>query len=161
MFACSDKPLEERDIVAAVDSPEGYSAVDISAFESNIGAKSEIKKVFRNQDKTVIYTVTQGGYNGEVELVVLLEGVEISDIKALNIKETENIGTKAFNEAYLSQFTDIDVSEGVTLAGASRPSEGIDIIYVTGATYTSNAVINAINAIIVWYGKNSQALQTV
>lgn len=158
LFACKTEPvIDDEGIISAVDTPEGYFAVDISAFVQNDGG-TQIKKVFKKQNKIVINTVTEGGYNGAVELVILLEQYKISDIKALNIKETEGIGTKALSANFLSQFNNLDISTSKELAGGSRPSDDTDIVYVTGATYTSNAVISAVNAVIVWYDKNSAAL---
>lgn len=159
LFACKAKPIiDDEGIISAVDMPEGYSAVDISAFIQNDDGGTQIKKVFKKQNKIVINTVTEGGYNGEVELVILLEQYKVSDIKALNIKETEGIGTKALSANFLSQFDNLDISTSEELAGGSRPSGDTDIVYVTGATYTSNAVIRGINSVIVWYNKNSAAL---
>lgn len=153
-----DLLADDADIISVVDAAEGYVSVDILAFADNDSKGTEIKKVYKNQNKLVINTMTQGGYNGAVELVILLDEYKISDIKAINIKETEGIGTKAFKENFLSQFKALDISKSHKLAGGGRPSQSTDIIYVTGATYTSNTVIAAINAIIEWYEKNSAAL---
>ncbi len=159
LFACKSPPVtNDNDIISQVDDVEGYSAVDISAYTENDNGGTQIKKLFKKQNKLVLNTLTQGGYNGAIELVILLEDYKISDIKALNIKETEDIGTKALSSNFLSQFKNLDISTSPELVGGSRPSEDTDIVYVTGATYTSNAVISAANALIRWYEKNSNAL---
>jgi len=75
------------------------------------------------------YEVTAEGYGGPVRLKVNIENDEITDIEVLEQNETENLGDEAIDEMIEkiidNQSTDVDVK--------------------SGATVSSNAVIDAVN----------------
>jgi len=147
-FGCGGN---DSDIISLVDDPEGYSKVELSEKELTCYSLGNIVKVYRNGEKYVIDVIGKNGYAGDVEIVVLIENGVISKIKPLKHNETEGKGTRAFDESYLNQFLLKDIKDADVLTGGGKPSDGIDILFVTEATYTSNAVLNAVNTLIVWY----------
>lgn len=76
------------------------------------------------------YTGSAQGFGGVIEVTVTVDKNAITDVKAEGLQETEGIGTNA-----LEQLPSKIVEEN---------SADIDII--TGATYSSNALISAVNA---------------
>ena len=86
-----------------------------------------------------------------MEIAFLIMDDEIKAMKGYKIKETKGYGTRAFEENYLNQFIGINLKGKEQLRGGSKPSQDIDIIYVTGATRTSKAVVIAFNILIEYY----------
>jgi urocanate reductase len=76
-----------------------------------------------------MYSTSAEGYGGEIELNITIADDVIEEIEVVSHEETEGIGDEAINEI-------IDQAIG------QQSTEGIDV--VSGATVTSNAVIEAI-----------------
>lgn len=90
------------------------------------------------------------GYGGDIELVVGIDlAGNITGISFLELNETVGLGMEAADEEFISQF----IGKGVypftyTKTGASTDSE-IDAI--SGATITTSAVTDAVNAALCLY----------
>ena len=76
------------------------------------------------------YTASAMGYNGAVEMKVTFSDTAVTAIEAVSSLETESVGTPA-----------IDILEKDIVAANGTGVDG-----VSGATFTSNAVRNAVNA---------------
>lgn len=120
-------------------------------FESvEIGAGDEIIKEIhagKSNGKLVgyNYTVMPKGYGGLIEIVagISKEG-KLMAIKIIKHTETPGLGAKAGDEAFLSQFREKAVRKlTVTKSDAANDSE---IQAISGATITSNAVAQGVNA---------------
>ena len=97
----------------------------------------------------VVKSTSKDGYGGAITVAVGIsaEGT-VTGIDYLAIEETPGLGMKATEEAFRSQFKDKNVEAfQVTKTGAAAEDE-IDAI--SGATFTSEAVTNAVNAAIVF-----------
>ncbi|MBR4719214.1 MAG: RnfABCDGE type electron transport complex subunit G [Lachnospiraceae bacterium] len=93
----------------------------------------------------VLSVTTSEGYGGDIRISMgvgndgILKGIEI-----LSISETAGLGMKADTDEFKSQFTDKNVSKfSYTKTGATADYE-IDAL--SGATITTNAMVNAVNA---------------
>ena len=75
------------------------------------------------------YTGTASGYNGEVELAVTFSDTAVTAVELVSSKETQYVGDVAFEP----MFADIVEANG----------SGVDT--VSGATFTSAAIRNAVN----------------
>ncbi|MBQ2747648.1 MAG: FMN-binding protein, partial [Firmicutes bacterium] len=85
-----------------------------------------------------VVTASVGGYGGQVQSMVGINSAgEITGLQVMNHAETAGLGTKAFEEAYLSQFWGATSTDGADVIG--------------GATYSSKAIIGAIDATILQY----------
>ena len=77
-----------------------------------------------------------------------MEGT-VTGVEILSISETAGLGMRAAEEEFKGQFRNKAVDQfAVTKAGASAENE-IDAI--SGATFTSSAVTNGVNAGICFY----------
>lgn len=95
----------------------------------------------------VISSTSNDGYGGAITISVGItnDGL-VNGIEFLTIAETAGLGDKAKDPKFMEQYAGKQVeSFSVTKAGASADNE-IDAI--SGATITSNAVTNAVNAAI-------------
>ena len=76
------------------------------------------------------YTGTGSGYGGDIEVEVTVEGGEITGIEVLSHSETDGIADGGF--------------EGITeQVKENQGTDGVEV--VSGATETSNGMIEAIN----------------
>lgn len=76
------------------------------------------------------FTGVGEGHEGDVELEVVVEGGAITEINILDSSETQGISDPAFDE----------------VPAAIIEANSTDVDTVSGATYTSNAIIEAVNS---------------
>lgn len=99
---------------------------------------------------TIGYAVTvtdSEGYGGDIQVVVgILNDGTVSGVSILSISETAGLGMKANDDSFLGQFAGKAVEKfSYTKSGAQADDE-IDAI--SGATITTNAMTNGVNAAI-------------
>lgn len=103
------------------------------------------------------YTVTPKGYGGLLEIIAgVSKDGKLMAVKILNHSETPGLGAKAAEESFISQFREKTVTRfSVTKAGAGGDNE---IQAISGATITSSAVAQGVNAALGYFGKyNSES----
>lgn len=92
------------------------------------------------------FTVTTSeGYGGDIQFAMgVRDDQTLNGISILSIGETAGLGMKADTDEFKSQFADKNVEEfQYTKSGATQDSE-IDAL--SGATITTNAMVNGVNA---------------
>lgn len=98
----------------------------------------------------VFTVISMEGYGGEIDVAmgITKEGV-LNGIEILSIGETAGLGMKADTPEFKEQFKDKQVSQfSYTKSGASQEYE-IDAL--SGATITTNAMTNAVNAGLIYF----------
>lgn len=115
---------------------------------------NEAMKVYDKSSNVIGYVLTvtdHEGYGGDIQFAmgVKSDGT-VNGISFLTISETAGLGMKAAEEDFMKQFAGKNVkSFRYTKNGASADEE-IDAI--SGATITTNAVVNGVNAGIYYIG---------
>lgn len=145
---------------------EAYKAVfaDASSFEnvdlnveevkgvlSEKGYAATIHEVMSVSDasgKKIGYVLTitnHEGYGGDIQFAmgVRMDGT-LNGISFLSIAETAGLGMKAAEETFMKQFSDKNVENFQYTKNGATTDEEIDAI--SGATITTNAVVNGVNA---------------
>jgi len=126
--------------VAAVEAKLADNGYDVTV--------NEAMKVFDKDGNAAGYVLTvtdHEGYGGDIQFAmgVKLDGT-VNGISFLSISETAGLGMKAAEEDFMKQFANKNVeSFQYTKNGASADSV-VDAI--SGATITTNAVVNGVNA---------------
>jgi electron transport complex protein RnfG len=93
-------------------------------------------------------TVTPRGYGGTIELVAgITNGGKLSAIRILNHSETPGLGAKSVLPDFYEQFKDTDKITVVK----RKPETAGEIQAISGATITSNAVANGVNAALEYW----------
>lgn len=129
---------EHRKELDGILAENGYGAESIDEIMGALNADGE--------EIGYAFTVTSSeGYGGDIQFAM---GVEddgtVKGISILSISETAGLGMKADTEDFRDQFRDRKVQSFVyTKEGAAAENE-IDAI--SGATITTNAVTNGVNA---------------
>lgn len=141
---------------ASFEKDESFDAEIASAFLLDQGRTgADIDEVLFAKDSAgallgyVITVTDHEGYGGDIQfsMGVTMDGV-LNGISLLSISETAGLGMEA-GEVLVPQFSEKQVEEFTyTNAGAVSDSE-IDAI--SGATITTKAVVNGVNAGLVYY----------
>lgn len=137
---------------------EAFDATDAGSVLESAGIKAEdvtIEEVMTamKDGKAAGYVMTvtdHEGYGGDIKLAIGIQADgTVNGISFLSISETAGLGMKAKEAAFYEQFAGKKVEQFTyTKSGASAENE-IDAL--TGATITTNAVTNAVNAGICYF----------
>ncbi len=121
---------------------------------------NNINKAYNSSHELIGYNIevsTSAGYKDGIRFVYgySLEG-SIQGIAFLSISETAGLGMKAQEPEFLDQFLNKQVASFLVTKTGATTDEQIDAI--SGATITSRAVTNAVNAGIKFVTDNSTEL---
>ena len=116
----------------------GYGAQEIDKMVKAVDADG-------NQLGFVVTVTTSEGYGGDIQFTMgVADDGTLNGISILSISETAGLGMKADTEEFKGQFAGKNVEEfQYTKNGASADNE-IDAL--SGATITTNAMTNGVNA---------------
>lgn len=142
----------DNEISAAVDALEG------EVYGTDFG-KSYINEVVVGTDNAgnvagYVFSVTSGdAYEGTLTLSVgILADGTVSGIAFTELNETAGMGMLCGEDAFKSQFTGVNTDRFIlNKAGGSTADNEIDS--VSGASTTSGAVVNAVNAALDFYAQ--------
>ena len=150
-----------QNVFAAADSFEAQELADSAQIEQALTdagiSGADIDELMEAKDASgallgyVITVTDHEGYGGDIQfsMGITNEGT-LNGISLLSISETAGLGMRA-GEVLVPQFADKNVSKFTyTNTGATADSE-IDAI--SGATITTNAVVNGVNAGLAYFDK--------
>ena len=150
-----------QNVFAAADSFEAQELADSAQIEQVLTdagiSGADIDELMAAKDASgallgyVITVTDHEGYGGDIQfsMGITNEGT-LNGISLLSISETAGRGMRA-GEVLVPQFSDKNVSRFTyTKTGATADSE-IDAI--SGATITTNAVVNGVNAGLAYFDK--------
>lgn len=126
--------------ITAVVQNAGYESVTVD--EVNLVANTD-----GNLNGAIIIVTTSDGYAGDIQLVVGIDmECNIKGISFLSISETVGLGMEAQNEEFLSQFYGKGFVEFEYSKSGAVDENEVDAL--SGATITTSAVVEAVNAAI-------------
>ena len=150
-----------QNVFAVADSFEAQELADSAQIEQVLTdagiSGADIDELMAAKDASgallgyVITVTDHEGYGGDIQfsMGITNEGT-LNGISLLSISETAGLGMRA-GEVLVPQFADKNVSKFTyTKTGATADSE-IDAI--SGATITTNAVVNGVNAGLAYFDK--------
>ena len=123
--------------------------IDAGLTECDI-VEAAIAKKDGKEIGAVVTVVDHEGYGGDIKISVgILSDGTVKGIEMLEISETAGLGMKSTEPEFKNQFKDKNVEKFVyTKSGASADNE-IDAL--SGATITTNAVTNGVNAALTYF----------
>ena len=127
-----------------VDGMEGY--LDKNGFPAQDIDEAMVAKDEDGKELGYAFTVTTSeGYGGDIQFSMgIKDDGTLNGISILSIGETAGLGMRANTDEFKNQFRDRNVEKFVyTKNGASEDNE-IDAL--SGATITTNAMTNGVNA---------------
>lgn len=98
----------------------------------------------------MVFTTTSKSYGGDL---IVMTGVDnegkVTGIQILSISDTAGLGMKAQTDSFKDQFKGL--VDGIKVAKNSADHDNNEILALTGATITSNAVTTAVNEALANY----------
>jgi electron transport complex protein RnfG len=143
--------LKNEALAGAIPEADSFSPVDIA--ENADPIITEVNEA-KNGGEPAGYciTVTPKGYGGPMEIVVGIPSAGgVRAIRILNHTETPGLGAKAPQPQFSGQFE--NKNAGRLSVVKSPPAAAEDIQAISGATITSNAVADGVNAALDYWGK--------
>ncbi len=123
---------------------------DMGLLENEISEVAIAKGKDGNQTGCVITAVSHEGYGGDIIVSVGIQNDgTVKGIEMLKIGETAGLGMKATEPEFKDQFKDKKVQLFKYTKSGESGDEMIDAL--GGATITTNAVTNAVNAALVYF----------
>ncbi|MBQ3118542.1 MAG: RnfABCDGE type electron transport complex subunit G [Clostridia bacterium] len=109
--------------------------------------KGNVESVFEGRSGTDIVgwcvNITPSGYGGEIDLMVgISSDMKVSGIKVVSNSETAGLGAKCADREFSGQFAKKTAPVSVIKNGTPESNE---IVAITGATVTSEAVTKGVN----------------
>lgn len=114
----------------------------------------EVKGIYKGE-KLIGYAITASSKGmDEVKTMVgiSLEG-KVANIKIVEQKETEGLGDKILEEEFTSKFKNKSVNKSLKSVNEKIKAEN-EIEAITGATISTDAVVNGVNEAIKFYNEN-------
>lgn len=143
--AIAENNLKKADEARKTVIPEA------TAFEERASADGSIFHIALKDSEQIgyVFTTSANGYGGEIKVMtgISIDGA-ITDISIISINETPGLGMKAKNESFLNQYS--GKSDKLSVTKNSSASEN-EIVAITSATISSNAVTNAVNQALDMY----------
>lgn len=138
-FADADARLDEAQGGAqrALLFPDASSFTQISA-----PSIEGLNSVYQADTGGYVFDVQSAGYGGDVELMIGIgsDGT-VAGIQIVAENETDGVGSNALTDDYLGSFAGMEASGSISLDG----SDGTQVDGVSGATFTSTAVVTDLN----------------
>lgn len=128
-----------------------YSIVtDWQADGYAIEKPENVEKLIKKADGSVAFQIVTSGYNknGLDLLIAMNDDGTIKGVSVVSISETPGLGTKVNDAAFLDSLAGIGNS--ITIV-KNAPANEYEVQAVTGATYSSKGVAEAINIAIETY----------
>lgn len=120
----------------------------------------EISQAFDSNNKAIDYDITVTTKNGYKDPITIVIGYskdgEIKGTQITSINETAGLGMKAKEPQFINQFIGKKADKFTVTKTGAKSDDEIDAI--SGATITSRAVTNAINAGIGFVKENAKDL---
>ena len=113
------------------------------------GVVTEIQHAIKGGEKIGwCVSVAPNGYGGAIEFIVGIDSeFKTTGIKIVNMSETPGLGAKAGEENFSSQFDGKNASNGLSVIKSGTPKDN-EILAISGATVTSTAIKEGINAAV-------------
>ena len=147
----ADKIAENT--VKAQNEARAYVMSGATEFEFVKSSETDIvREVYtaKSADKNLGWcvSVAPNGYGGEIEFIVGIDPeFKTTGIKIVNMSETPGLGAKAGEEKFSSQFDGKDASNGLSVIKSGSAADN-EILAISGATVTSQAIKEGVNAAV-------------
>ncbi len=139
---------------AAFEDYEGFDAAEATkaaGYDDDEIVNCVVAKSGSGEDLGYVITVTShAGYGGDItfSMGVTMDGV-LNGYSITDISETAGLGMKATEDGFMSQFQGIPAQSLTVEKGAAEDPSQIEAI--SGATITSRAVTNGVNAGLAYF----------
>ncbi len=149
--------IKNRDIQAnnelrqmVLPEAKEFKQIDAKGFKADKGGLTQEVYEGSNGGKVVGYTIkTQpSGYGGKFDMIIgISKDGKITGVDMANMQETAGLGAKAADEDFKGQYKGKGTDKDLVVAKGSAKGDN-EILAISGATITSTATVNGVNAAI-------------
>ena len=131
------------------ESPEGMTgAIDYE--------RGDVLGVYVPKSEPDVYVIVaegEGAYKGTLQILVNITKGKIAKIAKYDANETPGLGSKALEESYLKQYYGREITADFRGFDLVKHDTTVfdEVSAVCGASKSSTAVVNAVNAAAKWY----------
>ena len=110
----------------------------------------DIVRVFQGAPVGYVVELSPEGYSGKINVIVGISSADksVAGVRILKHTETPGLGSLAASEAFYRKF---DNKPLIPLKVVKNKQGDDEIDALTGATITTNAIVDAVNQAIEWY----------
>ncbi|WP_461204700.1 FMN-binding protein [Clostridium sp. DL1XJH146] len=109
----------------------------------------EIVRVYENEEGNIVQVVRALGYEDDIEMLFEIDGKDVRNVVILEENETEDYGGYVREEWFLKRFY-LPIENEIELVIMAKKEEN-QVVAITGATITSDAVVYGLNLCIENY----------
>lgn len=109
-----------------------------------------VKRAYEVDGQVKVFVVSCVGYNGPIDVLTAIDDDELLGIEILEHEESLDYAEHIEEDWFLERFKNIVIEKYLNLVVLDKEKPE-DIVQVTGATVSSQAVVNAVNAAIGAY----------
>ncbi len=153
LFFVLNDSSEEMEAVKVL-YPAAKKVTLIKGFDDLYGSLyfPAVKRAYEVDGNTCAYVVSCVGYNGPIEVLAALDkdNENLIGIQILSHEESPDYADHIEKDWFLSRFKNLPNNKYLNLVVLDKENPE-DIVQVTGATISSQAVVNAVNAAIGHY----------
>ncbi|MEF9945947.1 MAG: RnfABCDGE type electron transport complex subunit G [Lachnospiraceae bacterium] len=145
------KDADSFEMYKDFDEKEAAAALKKGGYKDDIINEAAVAKSSDGKDVGYVVTVTsKEGYGGDIKISVgITNDGTVKGIEMLTITETAGLGMKATEPEFKKQFQDKKVEKFAYTKTGEKGDDKIDAL--SGATITTNAVTNAVDASLVYF----------
>ncbi|MEF9915730.1 MAG: RnfABCDGE type electron transport complex subunit G [Lachnospiraceae bacterium] len=133
------------------DEKEATKLLAKEGYKDDMISEVAVAKTSDGEDMGYVITaISKEGYGGDIKISVgILSDGTVKGIELLSISETAGLGMKAAEPEFKNQFQDKKVEKFAYTKTKEKGDDKIDAL--SGATITTNAVTNAVDASLVYF----------
>ncbi len=132
--------------VAVLPDAKDFEKLDLVFDEDDL--VTEIYAGKNSQGEVIGYCVgvSSNGFGGDINMIVGVDQEKmVTGVKIISMSETPGLGSKSQEPKFNDQFVKKSASEPLKVIKSGTPDKN-EIVAISGATVTSNAVTNGVNA---------------
>lgn len=153
------QPIIETRIALEADQARQELLPDADAFEKQESELPDgVLEVYTatKSGEPVGYIVTtqSKGYGGSIDITVGIDATDhITGVKLSNMSETPGLGAKATEPAFIDQYMGVEAMQ-TPVVNKNATGAPAEIVAISGATITSDAVTRGVTAALEYYNGN-------
>lgn len=142
MSACVEAMGEGEFVIVSDWHAEGYG----------IEKPDNVEKLIKKSDGSIAFEIITNGYskNGLDLLIAMNSDGSVKAVSVVSVTDTPGLGTKVNDSSFLAQFSG---KIGQLTAVKNQPKSEDEVQAVTGATYSSKGVTEAVNIAVEVYSQ--------
>lgn len=129
-------------------------AAEFEKIETGLAEQAvPVKEIYAAKDASgeligYCVSVSPNGFGGAIEIMVGVKPDEtLTGIKIVSLSETPGLGSKAQEPKFKDQFDGKTVKDPLSVIKSGTPKDN-EVVAISGATITSNAVTEGVNAAV-------------